>query len=296
MLTLRLAWRLARGQQARIWLLIACIALGVCARVCVGSFSGALDRALAREARPLLGADVEIASNQPLTSEQEADLTRVLPTTTRISQQVRFTTMALAEDSGRARTVEVRAIDPDHPLYGTVDVVPGRLDSLFGTEPVMFVQQELLDQLDVAVGSRLRLGAEGFRVAGIIREEPGLGANPFTLGPRVLIARARLADTGLDGGGARLRFARLLALPEGTVAGVVTALRERWKVPEKSSTGFGGRVENDRGVSVRTAAQASATSYTSSPSRRCCSAALGWRVWCAGFSPTAATPWPCSRY
>ncbi|HEX3134794.1 MAG TPA: FtsX-like permease family protein [Planctomycetota bacterium] len=259
MLTLRLGWRLARGQQARIWLLIACIALGVCARVCVGSFSGALDRALAREARPLLGADVEIASNQPLTTEQEADITQVLPTTVRVSHQVRFTTMALAEDSGRARTVEVRAIDPDHPLYGTVDVAPGRLDTLFGSDPVTFVQQELLDQLAVAVGSRLRLGAEGFRIAGIIREEPGLGANPFTLGPRVLIARARLADTGLDGGGARLRFARLLALPEDAVDGVVTSLRERWKVPEKSSTGFGGRVENDRGVSVRTAAQASAS-------------------------------------
>lgn len=259
MLTLRLGWRLARGQQARIWLLIACIALGVCARVCVGSFSGALDRALAREARPLLGADLEIASNQPLTPEQEADITQALPANARVSHQVRFTTMALAEDSGRARTVEVRAVDPDHPLYGAVDVTPARLDVLFGAEPVTFVQQELLDQLGVEVGSHLRLGAEGFRVAGIIREEPGLGANPFTLGPRVLIARARLADTGLAGGGARLRFARLVAISEDAVPGVVAALRERWKVPERTSTGFGGRVENDRGVSVRTAAQASAS-------------------------------------
>lgn len=258
MLTLRLAWRLARGQSARIWLLIACIALGVCARVCVGSFSGALERALVREARPLLGADLEIASNQPLSAEQEADLRAILPAAARMSQQVRFTTMALAEDSGRARTVEVRAVDPGYPLYGTVRVTT-TLDALFGSEPVVFVQQELLDQLDSQVGGVIRLGAEGFRIAGVIEEEPGQAANMFALGPRVLMARALLSDTGLDGGGARLRYARLLALDAGGIDQVITSLRERWKLGERMNTGFGGRIENEQGVALRTAAQASGT-------------------------------------
>ncbi|MBA3698541.1 MAG: ABC transporter permease [Planctomycetes bacterium] len=257
MLTLRLAWRLARGQSARIWLLIACIALGVCARVCVGSFSGALERALVREARPLLGADLEIASNQPLSAEQDADLREILPATARTAQQVRFTTMALAQDSGRARTVEVRAVDPGHPLYGSVRVTVASLDALFGAEAVIFVQQELLDQLDAEVGSTVRLGAEGFRIAGVIEEEPGLSANMFALGPRVLMARARLSDTGLDGGGARLRHARLVALDADALDGVAQTLRKRWSLSERMNTGFGGRVENEQGVALRTAAQAS---------------------------------------
>lgn len=254
---IRLAWRLARGQSARVWLLVACIALGVCARVCVGSFSGALERALVREARPLLGADLEIASNQPLTGEQDAELQAILPASARMAQQVRFTTMALAPGSGRARTVEVRAVDADHPLYGEVVVAPGPLNLLFGPEAVTFVQQELLDQLAVAIGDTLRLGAEGFRIAGVIREEPGLGANVFALGPRVLIARARLPDTGLDGGGARLRYARLIALGATQIEGVTAALRRQWHLADKLATGFGGRVENERGLGLRTAAQAS---------------------------------------
>ncbi len=257
MLTLRLAWRLARGQSARVWLLVACIALGVCARVCVGSFSGALERALVREARPLLGADLEIASNQPLSAEQDADLLEILPADARTAQQVRFTTMALAQDNGRARTVEVRAVAPGHPLYGSVRVSSSSLEVLFGAEPVVFAQQELLDQLDIQIGSVLRLGAEGFRIAGVIVEEPGLGATMFTMGPRVLMARSRLADTGLDGGGARLRYARLIALKEGAVDGVATTLRKRWTLSERMNTGFGGRVENEQGVALRTAAQAS---------------------------------------
>lgn len=260
MMALRLAWRLGRGQSARVWLLVACIALGVCARVCVGSFSGALERALVREARPLLGADLEIASNQPLTSAEDQELRLILPASARSTQQVRFTTMALAPGSGRARTVEVRAVDEDHPLYGEVVVTPAPLSRLFGDEAVAFVQQEVLDQLAMAIGDPLQLGAEGFRVIGVIRAEPGLGANVFAMGPRVLIARSRLVDTGLDGGGARLRHARLIALGTSEVEGVVAALRQRWDLPEKMSSGFGGRVENERGLGLRTAAQASTSS------------------------------------
>lgn len=260
MLTLRLAWRLARGQRARVWLLIACIALGVCARVCVGSFSGALDRALTREARPLLGADVEIVSNQPLTPTQETDLQALLPAQARSAQQVRFTTMALSEESGRARSVEVRAVDVGYPLYGNVVVAPGSLEQLYDSEAVTFVQAELLDQLSLSVGGSVRLGAENFRIAGVIREEPGQGANMFAMGPRVLIARARLGDTGLDGGGARLRYARLVALPEENLTGLVDALRQRWQLPEHIITGMGGRIENENGLGVRTAAQASSSS------------------------------------
>jgi putative ABC transport system permease protein len=259
MMVLRLAWRLARGQSARVWLLVACIALGVSARVCVGSFSAAIERALVREARPLLGADLEVASNQPLSADEERELLAALPAGARVLPQLRFTTMALAVDSGLARTVEVRAVAAGHPLYGDVRVAPGDLAQLFGSEAVVFVEGALLAQLDVAVGSSVRLGAEGFRIAGVIEEEPGLGANPFSLGPRVLISLARVADTGLDAGGARLRHARLIAMEPQQVAGVVEALRERWQLPERSPTGFGGRIENERGLGLRTAAQASAS-------------------------------------
>jgi putative ABC transport system permease protein len=258
-LSLQLAWRLGRGQSSRVWLLIACIALGVCARVCVGSFSGTLERALAREARPLLGADLEIASNQPLTPEQETDLRAVLPASARTTQQVRFTTMAVAQNTNRARTVEVRAVDPDHPLYGRVVVEPAPLAQLFDPQPITFVQVELLDQLGVVVGDVIRLGEERFRIAGIIRDEPGLGANPFALGPRVLIARSMLTNTKLDSVGSRLRHARLVALPEQQITEVADALRVRWGLSDEMRSGFGGRVENQQGLGVRTAEQASAS-------------------------------------
>lgn len=255
--TWRLAWRLARGQAGRVWLLIACIALGVSARVCVGSFSSAFADALAREARPLLGADLEIASNQALTADEEREFTAAMPTDSLVSAQMRFTTMGLAPGSNAARPVEVRAVERGFPLYGTVRVAPGTLDDLYGGEAVVFVQRELLAQLSVVVGGTLKLGTTIFRIAGVIEEEPGLGANPFSMGPRVLIDRARVAATGLAGSGARVRHARLVSVAPDQVDTVAAALRATWKLPDRTPTGFGGRIEHPRGLSVRTAAQAS---------------------------------------
>ena len=221
-LTARLAWRLSRGQTARLWLLVACVAIGVAARVCVGSFTGTVERALAREARPLLGGDLEIATNQPLSAERRAELDAALPANSKIQGQLRFTTMGSCAENGRSRPVEVRAVDPGHPFAGDIQVTDQRGDAhdvapLFdekGDEALVYVQRELLPQIGATRGGTLRLGATAFRIAGELIDEPGLGANPFALGPRVLIARSRAEATGLVGALARVRHVLLVVLPE----------------------------------------------------------------------------------
>ncbi len=257
LLVIGLAWRLSRGQAARMWLLISCIALGIAARVCVGSFSSSLDRALTNEARPLLGADIEIASNLPFTHEQRGDMDMLLPKNAQRIEQIRFTTMALGTASGLARTIEVRAVEPGYPLYGQVDIAIGQMKDLFGDIPTVFVQEELLSQLDAQLGSTIQIGAVRFQIGGIILEEPGMSMNPFALGPRVLMAYDRVAETGLDGPGSRLRFAQLIALPHSNVDAVMEKLREHWKLPKRMRSGFGGRIADEKGIGIRSAVQAS---------------------------------------
>ena len=258
---LRLAWWLGRGALARSWLLIACIAVGVSARVCVGSFTGTIARALDEQARPLLGADLEVIANQPLTAAQRQGLAAVLPPGARALDQLGLVTMALAPHSGKAGAVEVRGVAPGYPLYGTLSVSgvagPGPPDRLFSAAPAVYVQRELLARLDAAVGDMLKLGTQDFRIAGVLIEDPGLGANPFALGPRVLIDAAKLPATGLVGAGARVRHLTLVATADAEQGEpLAQALRHRWGVPERSATGFGGRADNPTGITIRTARQA----------------------------------------
>ena len=67
-----LAWRETRGAWRHFAGFLACIALGVGALVAVLSVAASLDRSLGREARALLGGDVELRSGRPLDPAAEA--------------------------------------------------------------------------------------------------------------------------------------------------------------------------------------------------------------------------------
>ena len=254
---------MSRGQSGRIWLLIICIAIGVAARVCVGSFTGTVARALADQARPLLGADIEVVANQPLTAEQRAALSELMPTGARTLDELGLVTMALASRSRHAAVVEVLGVERGYPLFGELRVAvdeagrsPGPAKALTAGSRSVYVQRELLARLAAHVGDPLTLGATQLTIAGILVEDPGLGANPFVLGPRVLVDAATLVSTGLAGPGARVRHLTMIATADPLQGeGVANALRTRWKLPERSATGFGGRVESGPGIAIRTARQ-----------------------------------------
>ena len=72
MTALRLAWRQARGARRHFVVFFLCVVLGVAALVSVGSFAATLNVTLAREAKGLLGGDVELRSARPLSDDVRA--------------------------------------------------------------------------------------------------------------------------------------------------------------------------------------------------------------------------------
>jgi len=71
---LRMAWRETRGAWRHFLGFSACVALGVAALVSVGTLAANLDRTLTREARALMGGDLELRSSRPLGADAEAAL------------------------------------------------------------------------------------------------------------------------------------------------------------------------------------------------------------------------------
>src|SRR2546423_10495778 len=72
---LALAWRETRAGWRHVLTVLVCVVLGVAALVSVGSLSAELARALAREAKTLLGGDVEVraARATPPTVDQAVE-------------------------------------------------------------------------------------------------------------------------------------------------------------------------------------------------------------------------------
>jgi putative ABC transport system permease protein len=212
----RLAWRETRGAWRHFAGFLACIALGVGALVAVLSVAASLDRSLGREARALLGGDIELRSARsldPASEEPVRDLARRGASVVRVKELV---AMARSPAHASSLLVELKAVEGGgYPLYGRIDASPARpIDDLLAGGGVV-VEEAVLGRLGLAPGDALAIGEASLTVTGVLRKEPDRAASLFTLGPRVLMNTASLEATGLERFGSRVRYRTLLRLPAG---------------------------------------------------------------------------------
>jgi putative ABC transport system permease protein len=220
MWALRHARRELRGAGRHFAYLAACVSLGVAALVAVGSLGASVERTVAASGKSLMGGDVEIRSSQPLSPEGEAALAAHERAGARGVRIRELAAMAQAGEGADRRVllVELKAVGAAYPLYGRVQTAPAAsLGDLLGGGGAL-VQPAVLSRLGLAVGDTFRVGEAELRIAGTIVSEPDRAVGFFSLGPRVLIADADLAATGLVRLGSRVRHRALLRLPDGESA------------------------------------------------------------------------------
>lgn len=234
MFTLRMVWRELRASWVRLAFFFLCIALGVGAIGALRSVIQNVRHVLVSEARVMTGADVVISTSRPWVPEVRAALDAVVaeaPVTQRV-EVVELATMVRPDDAAKptARMAELQAVDEGFPLYGSLVLEGGQpFDHALLRDGGVLVRPELLVQLDVSVGDRLRIGEAGFEIRGVITDEPGRRAGMFSLGPRILIDRADLDATGLLAFGARARFAILLGMEDRGIEPLVDAVRDDFR-------------------------------------------------------------------
>jgi putative ABC transport system permease protein len=210
-LSFRLALRELRGGLGGFRIFILCLALGVAAVAAVGSLSASLVAGLDADAQRLLGGDVELRlSHRPATAEQLGFFER----SGRVTLALEMRAMAKAPDGGRA-LVEIKGVDAAYPLYGRLRLKP---DAALGREPEGWgaaAEANLLHRLGLGVGDRIRVSDLDYVIRAEIAAEPDRGVDAFVLGPRLLVDRASLAETGLVQEGSLIRYKYKLRLNPG---------------------------------------------------------------------------------
>ncbi len=219
----RMAWRQTRRAWRHFAVLVACVALGVAAVVGVASFAASLDRTLSREARALMGGDLELRSVRPLDATAEALLARLGAEGATVLHVRELVGMTRDPAGGTTLLVELKAVGDAYPLYGAVETEPAQpLRDLLGPRGAV-VHEALLARLGVRVGDPILVGAARFTVTGVLRREPDRPGRVFTLGPRVLIAAEALEGTGLVRLGSHVHYRTLVRLPAGADAAAARA-------------------------------------------------------------------------
>ncbi|HWG95885.1 MAG TPA: FtsX-like permease family protein, partial [Nitrospira sp.] len=222
-----MAWRETRAAWRHFLYFLVCIAIGVGALTGVSLFGTQVERAVTKEARGLLGGDLEIRLSRlmsPTGREVLDSLSDRGVALTHVSELVAMASRAGSSGSGQStQIIELKAVEPQYPLYGTLRLeaqggLVGLLDrqarrcpdrTCFG----VVVQESLLIRMGLAVGDPLKIGQGLFIITGIVKTEPDRMANAFSLGPRVLMSREGLLTAELVKMGSRIRERYLLKIP-----------------------------------------------------------------------------------
>lgn len=242
----RTLWRDLRAGELR--LLIVAVMLAVAALSSVGFFADRLQAGLQRDARQLLGGDVVVVGDNPtapaFAERARAEGLQALETSS-------FPTMARASDAqgGMSRLVALKSVPEGYPLRGSLRVAdaPGAADRATREIPARgeaWVDAPLLESLGIGVGDMLLLGDAQLRVARIISIEPDRGAGFMNFAPRVMIASADLAATGLVQPASRITY-RLAVAGAGDGSEAAVQRYRVWAEQQAKAPGVHGvRVES----------------------------------------------------
>ncbi len=243
---LRMALRETRASWRRLLFFFVCIAIGVAAIVALRSVIQNVRGVFGREARSLIAADVLISTNREWTPTARSTIDRRLADAGADARTdtVETPTMVRPADSTKvtARMVELRAVGPEFPLYGTVRLQSSESysHSLLRDRGIL-VRAELLTALSVKVGDALTIGQTTFTIRGVITNEPGRRIGDFSLGPGVLVDINDLPAAGLLQFGSRVRRVLLARIPnESRIRPLVETLRDDFKDQFVNARSFRG--------------------------------------------------------
>ena len=220
-------WRLAALQTWRdfqageLRLLALAVVLAVAALTAVAFFADRLQSGLARDARQLLGGDAVVASDQPAPAGL-AQRARDLGLQTATSAG--FPSMGRAPDNrgGASRLVAVKAVSPNYPLRGQLQIksgpeAPVQAASAGPPRGTVWVDEALLESLGLAMGDQLLLGDAAFRIDRLIVLEPDRGAGFLSFAPRVMLHEADLPAPALVQPASRITWRLAVAGPDPAV-------------------------------------------------------------------------------
>lgn len=198
-----MAWRDGRRNRSRLLLFISSIILGIAALVAIYSLSDNMRREIDNQAASLIGADLEITGNRPLSPAMQA-LADSLGD--RRSEERTFASMIFFPKSNGTRLVQIRALKGAFPYYGVLETIPASAANTFRNERQALVDQTLMLQFNAKVGDTIAVGSLRFAIAGTLLKAPGQTGLSTSVSPAVYIPLQYLEATGLSQKGSRINY------------------------------------------------------------------------------------------
>lgn len=208
-----MAWRDGKASGRRLVLFMASIILGIAAVVSIQSFSENLEQNIAKQSKELMGADYLIDSNQLPNSKVQAIIDSLGGAA---GQEVKFASMAAFSKNKATKLVQIRGIEGDFPLYGSLETEPSAAANDYQGQGAALVDATIMLQFDLQPGDSVKIGTLTFPIAGSLKSAPGSSAFSSAVAPPIIIPYRFIEDTGLVQKGSRIEYNYYFAASENT--------------------------------------------------------------------------------
>ena len=211
----KIAWRELRASKAKFVFVLLSVAVGVAALTGVRGFSQSFQRALLLQARSIMAGDLSARMFRQATPEERTRLNAMGAQGVRQTVVTETVSMAMVQADPVPLLVTLKAVDPSvYPFYGSVTLEPAQsLRNALNNQSVV-VDDNLLVRLKAKVGDELKIGGRWYRIAAVIVKEPDRMTAGIGLGPRVMMTRQAMEETGLLQPGSRATERYLFALSD----------------------------------------------------------------------------------
>ncbi len=221
-------------RSGEVLVLLAAVALAVAALTAVGFIADRIGKAVERQAREVLAADLRLRSPDPIPARWR-DLAGRYGLETAETES--FPSVVFAGDT--SALAAIRAVSRGYPLRGRVRIA----DKLFGNErPAagipprgeVWADAALLARIGADVGDVLDVGAAKLRIGAVLTYRPDQSIGFASLAPSLLMNVDDIPGTGLVGEGSRVGYALLVAGDESELDAFDKAIAD--DLPESVTT------------------------------------------------------------
>jgi len=211
-LAVRFARRDFQGRSGGFWLLVAGLAFAITAFALVGSIADAVLDGVRSSARQAVGGDLALRLFHRPASPEERTYLKGLG---QVSEIAELRPLVQRPDGSRPTLVELKAVDRAYPLLGELKLNPPTpSETVFSQQNGLFgaaAAPALLETLGLQVGDQAKLGNITIQIRTLIANEPDKSLAAFSLGPRLMVSRAALDQSGLtEAGGPSYYYSRVV--------------------------------------------------------------------------------------
>lgn len=196
---LQWAMREIKNSRAFSAFFILNLALGLTGFLCLDAFKSSLDKNLQANSKNFLSADFTIAARRIISEEQIKSVETQIPF---IKKGRMWEFFSMAAGGSTSRLVQVKAIDETYPFYGSMQLGSGQIIQGGGTKEihqkqVAWVYPELLAQLGLKVGDKIRLGSDEFMIADTVVDDSTQTFRLSSLAPKIYVSFLRMQNSSL---------------------------------------------------------------------------------------------------